>query len=245
MLQFDYQRRPTFHLVLESLKKVYERMRGSILGIQGKSSILQELSLEVADKFMVFQVAKHQVLVSLCEKFTKEDIRMSNEYKHVCMFLCLLRYSHFARDFIRSLRYRRLRSDARDLLPPADRPELEMFCDRVRFPLEHRYEFYNTQLRNTVAARIVEKYCRRPESQAVMAELEEAVGVVGKLWRQETLPDEHDLREIFKGVIASFKKNRDFRKRFNVDEMRLYAHLLVTVLLDERFPEADFERLDV
>lgn len=162
MIQFDYKRRPTFHQVLENLKLVYPSMHDSLSIFKPKGKILEELKMEQADCFISFQIAKHQVLVSLCEKFTKEDIKISNEHKFICMFFCLLRYTNFARDFIRALRYKRVRVDNHDLLPAGDQPEITMFCDRARFPLEHRYDFYSNQLKNTIVAKIREKYAKRP-----------------------------------------------------------------------------------
>lgn len=177
MLQFDYQKRPTFQMVLEKLKSVYTRMHEQI---KGHVNVIEELKLSESDRFIKYQIAKYQVLVIMCEKFTKEDIRMNNEYKYACMFMCLLRYTLFAKNFIRTLRYKRIKNDERDLLPSEDRPEVEMFCDRSRFILEHRYEFYSSQLRNTIVTKILDKYCHRPESAAIMQQLEEVVGVVNK-----------------------------------------------------------------
>lgn len=52
----------------------------------------------------------------MCEKFTKFDIRVDNEFIYTCMFMCLLRYLLFSKDFIRSLRYKRLKYEGKDLL---------------------------------------------------------------------------------------------------------------------------------
>lgn len=110
-----------------------------LTNIEKGVSLLKQAQIQRADKYIKYQIAKYQVLVSLCEKFTLEDIRINNEYKYVCMFMCLLRYTHFAKEFIRALRYKRVKLEDEDLLPPGDKPEVEMFCDKNRFPLEHRY----------------------------------------------------------------------------------------------------------
>lgn len=120
-----------------------------------------------------------------------------------------------------------------------------MFCDRIRFPLEQRYEFYNNQLRNTVVAKIREKYAKRPESQIIMNSLSEAVQVVEGFHKGEQNKDSGELKAIFKDVIAKLRKGRDVRSKFNDDEMRLYAHLLIAAQLDEQFPEENYERTNV
>ncbi len=63
MIQFDPSKRPTFHEVLENLKRVYDRMKDNI---NKKVNMIDALHLKKADTYINFQISKHQILLNLC-----------------------------------------------------------------------------------------------------------------------------------------------------------------------------------
>lgn len=94
--------------------------------------------------------------------------------------MCLLRYLLFSKDFVRSLRYKRLKYEGKDLLNESELPEVEMFCDKSRFILEHRLTFYTTQLKTNIITRIQNVYCKRKQSEEIMKDLDEVVALINR-----------------------------------------------------------------
>lgn len=75
MIQFDSKKRPSFHQVLENLKKVYDKMHQSIVN---KTNMIEDFNLREANLYINYQTSKYQILLDMCEKFTQFDIRIDN-----------------------------------------------------------------------------------------------------------------------------------------------------------------------
>lgn len=113
MLTYDPKKRPTFHEVLDKLKKVYDKM---LKEIQNKHvhSLNENTKIGRLELLLIYLQEKYQILIKICDNFTQKVISIRKEFIYAIEFLCLSQYLCIVKRLIRNLKYKRVKIDEDD-----------------------------------------------------------------------------------------------------------------------------------
>lgn len=107
MLTYDPKKRPTFHEVLEKLKKVYDKMLFEIKNKQ-EHQANEKTKLGRLELFLQFTTEKYGLLTRISETFTQKMLNVRPELKYLIEFFALCHYLCLSKKSIRNLKYKRV-----------------------------------------------------------------------------------------------------------------------------------------
>jgi hypothetical protein len=107
MLTYDPKKRPTFHDVLDKLKKVYDKMLQEIRSKEVHTAN-EKTKVGRLELFLKFTADKYAILTRISEKIAKKPLSIRSELKSIIEFLTLTHYVCRAKRLMRNLKYRRV-----------------------------------------------------------------------------------------------------------------------------------------
>jgi hypothetical protein len=147
MLTYDPKKRPTFHEVLEKLKKVYDKMMEEI-----KNKQVYTISDKTKDGrlelLLMFFREKYDILIKIVDNLTQQVLPLKNEFKYLIQFLCLSHYLCRAKKIIRNIKYKRIKvndNDKTDMIDE-DSQELDLVLDKYKNFFDQKYNYHNSQI---------------------------------------------------------------------------------------------------
>lgn len=157
MLTYDHKRRPTFHEVLDKLKKVYDKMMEEIKNKQ-EYTVNENTKIGRLELLLMFFREKYNILIRLCEGLTQNVLSIKSEFKYIIEFLALSYYVCRAKKIIRNLKYKRVKvneDDKADLIEE-DNQEYDLLLDKYKNFFEQKYTYYTNHLEKQIVPKLMD-----------------------------------------------------------------------------------------
>lgn len=175
MLTYDPKKRPTFHDVLEKLKKVYDKMMEEIRSKKVHTAN-EKTKVGRLELFLKFTADKYGILTRISERIGKKPLNIRSELKSIIEFLALTHYVCKAKRLMRNLKYRRVSvsEDGEDLVEESE--DCNLLLDKYHNFFENKYNLYSDQLAKCVAT--LQELPKKPESQDIVKEFKNVLELV-------------------------------------------------------------------
>ena len=241
MLTHNSKKRPTFHDILELLKKLDDNgtMRQEIQNKKEGKESKGSLAAIKAQNYLSFIEQKYDVLANLESVLIEDKYKsLSPLYKNILIFLALARYVTHVKKLIRSLKYKTLKfPNDEDVVDRNNEDNsVLLLVDKYR----NSFEAKSTKFTNHLKEKIIPKIVTDGEKEK-MKNIEDAFKMV-KEAESGSFDVEDSYEEAYLLLLDKFKYKPSVEKikEMSIDDQGIYLYILMTGFLNHEFPNDSF-----